>query len=88
MLATSQLGVNYFFLEDFDKAVEYLDETKRLDPGHFTLPQLYLAEIYERRGDRKAAIRELEEYLVHRPDGPDATFVREKLEEFRGPGRG
>jgi len=87
-LATSQVGVNYFFLGDFDKAMKYLEEAKHLDPGHFTLPQLYLAEIYERRGDAKAAVRELQEYLDHRPDGPEAAVVREKLDEFRGPGRG
>ncbi len=87
-LANSQLGVNYFFLEDFDKAMKFLMEAKRLDPGHFTLPQLYLAEIYERRGDVEAAVGELQEYLDQRPDGPEAAVVREKLDEFRGPAKG
>ena len=52
-LANVQLGVNYVNLRKPDLAVKYLKEAKRLDPGHFSTPQLALYEIYLRSGDRK-----------------------------------
>ena len=83
-LANSQLGQNHFFLGDFDKALKYLQEAKRLDPAHFSQPQLVLAEIYQRRGDRAQAIAELEDFLARHPDSRNAEAARRWLEQLRG----
>src|ERR1035438_8949824 len=44
-LANSQLGMTYFYLDKLELARKYLTTAKRLDPAHFSHPQLVLAEI-------------------------------------------
>jgi tetratricopeptide (TPR) repeat protein len=78
-LANAQLGMNYFKLGEFDQAEQYLLAAKRLDPAHFTQPQVFLADIYARRGNRSAAIQELEDVLAIRPDGPLSDSIRQNL---------
>jgi Tfp pilus assembly protein PilF len=84
-LANAQLGMNYFKLDQFDQAEQYLLAAKRLDPAHFTQPQLFLADIYVRRGNRQAAIQELEEVLALRPDGPLSDSIRHNLAQLSTP---
>jgi tetratricopeptide (TPR) repeat protein len=84
-LANSQLGMSYFYLDKLDLAHKYLTAAKRLDPAHFSHPQLMLAEIDLRRRDRMAAAVELEEFLRVHPDAPDAGRIREKLAHLRAP---
>ena len=81
-LANAQLGMNYFKLNQFDQAEQYLLAAKRLDPAHFSQPQVFLADIYARRGNRSAAIRELEDVLAIRPDGPLADSIRRNLAQL------
>jgi len=81
-LANAQLGMNYFKLDQFDQAEQYLLAAKRLDPAHFSQPQVFLADIYARRGNRSAAIRELEDVLAIRPDGPLADSIRRNLAQL------
>jgi len=83
-LANAQLGMNYFKLDQFDQAEQYLLAAKRLDPAHFTQPQVFLADIYARRGNRRAAIQELEDVLALRPDGPLADRIRRNLAQLSG----
>ena len=82
-LANSQLGMSYFFLDKLDRASKYLTIAQRLDPAHFSHPQLVLAEIHFRRGEKAAAAEALEDFLVHHPDWPQAAKMREKIAEFR-----
>ncbi len=82
-LANSQMGLNYFFLGDDDKALEYLRTAKRIDPAHFSHPQLVLAQIYARRGDPKSAAGELRDFLARHPDASNADSVRAWLEKLR-----
>jgi len=84
-LANSQLGANYFYLGDHEKALGYLQAAKRLDPSHFSRPQLLLAEIYLRRLDRLNAMRELEDFLARHPDAPNAAKVRELVDGLKKP---
>lgn len=83
-LANSQLGQNYFFLGDFEKALKYLQEAKRLDPSHFSQPQLVLAEIHLRRGETRDAIEELKDLLARHPDSRNAQQIRQRLAELGG----
>lgn len=79
-LANSQMGMTYFETGKFDLAEKYLLEARRLDPAHFSYPQILLAEIYLRRGDKAAAAAQLEDFLRHHPDGPAAARIRSQLE--------
>jgi len=82
-LANSQLGLNYFMLGKLDLAEKYLLEARRLDPGHFSHPQITLAEIYLRRGDAARAADQLEDFLRHHPDWPQAEQMREGIQKLR-----
>ena len=81
-LANAQLGMNYFKLDQFDQAEQYLLAAKRLDPAQYYQPQLFLAEIYARRGNRRAAVQELEDLLALRPDGPLSDSIRHNLAQL------
>jgi tetratricopeptide (TPR) repeat protein len=82
-LANSQLGMTYFELGQFDAAVKYLERARRLDAAHFSHPQLFLAEIYLRRGQKKEAAAVLEDFLEHHPDYPQADTMRRNIGELR-----
>ncbi len=84
-LANSQLGLSYLEAGNSELAEKYLTEAKRLDPGHFSNPQLYLSQIYFKRGQKQAAAAELEHYLRHHPDSKDAPQIREAIRKFRTP---
>ena len=81
-LANAQLGFNYFLLGDYDLALTYLELAKELDPGHFSNPQVSLAEIHLRRSELEAARRELEEFLEYHPDGPQAESARHTIQKI------
>lgn len=83
-LANSQLGMNYYYLGDPVRAERYLKLAKEIDVAHFSQPQLLLAEIYLRRGEREAAIAELEEFLRYHGDAENAPRVRVQLKLLRG----
>jgi len=82
-LANSQLGQAYFQAGDEGKALQYLEAARRIDPAHFSHPQLVMAEIHARRGDRKAAAADLADFLKYHPDWPEAAKLREKIEEWK-----
>lgn len=75
-LAHSQLGMTYYELGDFDRAIKELDRARTIDPAHFSHPQLLLAQIYLRRGERDAAKSVIDEFLRYHPDWPDADRLR------------
>jgi tetratricopeptide (TPR) repeat protein len=82
-LANSQLGMNYVALGKIDLAEKYLLEARRLDPAHFSHPQLSLTEVYLRRGDKPRAIEMLTEFLRYHPDAPNADKIREGIAKLR-----
>jgi Tfp pilus assembly protein PilF len=82
-LANSQMGMNYFALERLDLARKYLNKARSIDPGHFSSPQLLLAEICLRKGDPRGAARELEEYLRYHPDASDRARIEESIQKLK-----
>jgi Tfp pilus assembly protein PilF len=82
-LAQSQLGMNYFQLDDFDLAVKHLERARSIDPAHFSHPQMLLAEIYLRRDEKAKAAEVLEEFLKYHPDWPQAELMRQRIGELR-----
>ena len=82
-LANSQLGLTYFVTGNFDLAVKYLEIARKIDPAHFSHPQLVLAEIHLRRGEKGEAAEVLEDFLRHHPDFPAAAKIRENIAKLR-----
>ena len=82
-LANSQLGQTYFWLGRMDLAQKYLERARQIDPAHFSHPQLLLAEIHLRRGERREAAAVLEEFLKYHPDWPQAAKMRQTIAELR-----
>jgi len=75
-LANSQLGLTWFELGDGGEAEKYLKAAIRLDPAHFSHPQLTLAEIYLQRGDRAKAVAVLRQFVELHPDAPESAAIR------------
>jgi len=82
-LAQSQLGLAYFQAGNFELALKHLETARLLDPGHFSGPQLTIAEIHLRRGDRREAASDLEEFLKFHPDWPAAAAIRQHIALLR-----
>ena len=82
-LANSQLGMTYFVVNNLDLAQKYLEIAKRLDPTHFSHPQMTLAEIHLRRNERAEAAAELEDFLRRHPDWPQAGNIRQAVTKLR-----
>ena len=82
-LANSQMGMNYFALGRLDLARKYLNEARRIDPAHFSRPQLLLAEICLRKGDEQGAARELEEFLRYHPDEPNRAKIEDSIRKLK-----
>jgi Flp pilus assembly protein TadD len=82
-LANSQLGMNYYMLGQLELAKKHLLEAQRLDPAHFSHPQLLLAQIYVRMGNRESAADELESFLLWHPDSPRRDNVKAAIEKLR-----
>ncbi|MFM2125235.1 MAG: hypothetical protein RL328_1686 [Acidobacteriota bacterium] len=66
--AQAQFGMNLYQQGKLMDAERALVQVKRIDPRHASRPQLFLAEIYSRRGEKARAAAELEELLATRPD--------------------
>jgi len=81
-LANSQLGLTYLDLDDPDRAEKYLKTAIRIDPAHFSHPQLPLAGIYIQRGDRRSALEALRSFLEHHPDAPEAPGARRQIADL------
>ncbi|HKE22379.1 MAG TPA: tetratricopeptide repeat protein [Bryobacteraceae bacterium] len=82
-LANSQLGQSYFQASNYELALKYLERARILDPAHFSHPQLVMAEIHLRQGDRVAAAADLDDFLKHHPDWPKADAMRKAIADFR-----
>ncbi len=82
-LANAQLGMAYFHVGNFGAAIKYLELARKIDPAHFSHPQIFLAEIHLRRGEPRLAADDLEDFVAHHPDDPAAAKMREKIAEWR-----
>ncbi len=85
-LANAQLGMTYFGMGRLDLAEKHFEIARKADPAHFSHPQLFLAEIHLRRGDKLAAAADLDDFLKYHPDWPQAARMRADIEEWRGGG--
>jgi Tfp pilus assembly protein PilF len=81
-LANVQAGIAYFALGDFDRSEAALTQTLRVDPSHFSKPQLFLADIYMHRGDGAAAVEALKDYVARHPDAADTDRQRQRIRQL------
>jgi tetratricopeptide (TPR) repeat protein len=81
-LANAQLGFSYLDVNNLNEAEKYLKMAVDLDPSHFSHPQLGLAVIYIKRGERRSALEALQSFLDHHPDSPRAAGVRREIAEL------
>ncbi len=82
-LSNSQFGMTYLGLGKLQLAEKYLLEARRLDPAHFSHPQLLLAEIYLREKRFAESAAQMEEFLKHHPDWPDAPKMRATIAKLK-----
>jgi Flp pilus assembly protein TadD len=86
-LAHSQLGQTLFHLGEHDEAIRELKEAISLEPGHFSYPQLVLAEIYRLREEWPLMLETLREFCELHPDSPVTARIQEMLQSSEpGPG--
>jgi Tfp pilus assembly protein PilF len=78
-LAHSQLGMTHFGLNQFAQAEKHLREAIRLDPAHFSHPQIYLADILMRSDRVPEGIAMLEGFIQLHPDHPIAADLRRRI---------
>jgi Flp pilus assembly protein TadD len=82
-LAHAQLGLALLQLGDLGLAETHLQTACRLDPKHFSNPQLVLAELHFRRNDKRKAADQLEDFLKHHPDWAEKERLRETIKVWR-----
>ena len=82
-LANAQLGMNFFYKQEFDRARKHLVRAKEADRAHFSHPQFFLAEIHARAGKLQAARRELEELMRLHAGSPAAESARQALARLK-----
>jgi tetratricopeptide (TPR) repeat protein len=81
-LAQSQLGMTYALLNHFDGAEKHLLISIRLDPDHFSRPQLTLADVYIRKNEPERAADQLEAFLCSHPDWSKAEKMKESIAQW------
>jgi tetratricopeptide (TPR) repeat protein len=82
-LAHSQLGMACLALGKLDEAEAQLREAIRLDPHHFSNPQLLLGTLYEREHKPDEAADVLDQFLGLHPDFTEAPRIREWIARLR-----
>ncbi len=81
--AQAQLGMNLYQLGKLAESERYLLAAKRIDPLLDTMPQLFLAEIYARRGEKARAAAEIEELLAREPGGELGATLRSVMTKLQ-----
>lgn len=72
---------------DLSDAENELNRAWELSSGRLTMVYLQRARIYDRRGDKEAAARELENYLTAEPEAQNAAAIRTAITRLRNPNK-
>jgi tetratricopeptide (TPR) repeat protein len=75
-------ATQFFERGDYDRAIQYWRDAYSFD---CTKPAILLniANAYEKKGDRAAAVATLEAYLARAPNGADAPTIQEKVKNLK-----
>jgi len=86
-MALVELGINESGEQrdnDFNEALHELDRAWELSDQRMSEVRLQRARVYERRGDKPAAARELEAYLKAEPDAKNAAAIKAAIAKLKG----
>jgi tetratricopeptide (TPR) repeat protein len=82
-LAQSQMGLNYYYLGRFTESEKFLKDAISLDPGHFSYPQLPLAEIHIHNRNFALAAHVLKQFLTLHPDAVKSPVIQKRIDNIR-----
>ncbi len=76
-----EVGTFYMHKGDIDAAIPRFEDAISVKPG-LAKPRILLAEAYEKKGDKAAAVKYYKEYLKVFPGAPDAKKIKSKIEKL------
>src|SRR5271165_5563901 len=76
-----EVGKYYMHKGDIDAAIDRFQDATEAKPG-YAIPFLYLGEAYEKKGQKKPAVKSYERYLDLYPHAEDADKVRKKIDKL------
>ena len=76
-----EVGKYYMNKGDLDAAIDRFMDAADAKPG-FAIPYRYLGEIYEKKGQKKPAVKAYQRYLDLYPKAEDGDKVRKKIEKL------
>jgi tetratricopeptide (TPR) repeat protein len=81
--AEKDLDVGAFYMHkgDYDAAIARFEDAIQLK-ADYAKPRLLLAQVYEKKGDKRNAAKYYKEYLAVYPHAPDAKKVQERIEKL------
>ncbi len=76
-----EVGKYYMNKGDFDAAIDRFTDAIDAKPG-FAVPFRYLGEAYEKKGQKKPAVKAYQRYLDLFPKAEDGEKIRKKIEKL------
>jgi len=76
-----EVGQYYFKKGDVDAAIDRFEDAAAAKPG-FAIPYRYLGEAYEKKGQKREAIKSYTRYLDLYPHAEDVAKVRKKIDKL------
>jgi tetratricopeptide (TPR) repeat protein len=75
------VGTYYMRKGDLDAAISRFEDAIQLK-SDYARPRMLLAQLYEKKGNKTAAVKYYKEYLEVYPHAPDAKKVQAKIEKL------
>ncbi|HTZ48524.1 MAG TPA: tetratricopeptide repeat protein [Verrucomicrobiae bacterium] len=76
-----EVGKYYMNKGDIDAAIDRFNDALDAKPG-FAIPYRYLGECYEKKGQKKPAVKAYQRYLDLYPKAEDGDKIRKKVEKL------
>ncbi|MCK5694866.1 MAG: tetratricopeptide repeat protein, partial [Bacteroidales bacterium] len=76
------LAEAHFLLKQYDKALEYLEQSKALNPDYAETEKCY-GRYYEARGEIESSILHWRRYLILETDSLELLYAQQKLDSLR-----
>lgn len=76
-----EVGTFYMRKGDYDAAISRFEDAIQRK-ADYARPRLLLAQSYEKKGDKPAAVKYYKNYLEVYPHAPDAKRIQEKIEKL------
>jgi tetratricopeptide (TPR) repeat protein len=76
-----EVGKYYMKKGDVDAAIDRFQDAAEAKPG-YAIPYRFLGEAYEKKGQKKPALKAYQRYLDLYPHAEDADKIRKKIEKL------